>query len=290
MKKRIDRRGYNRNLLTALIFITVVLCVVIVGAAILMSKGDEAENPAVENGENNITQEANPGSPEEKETETQEPENNEAENEAPENKEAEKEPEPSPTEDEPVDEDDAWMLILANPWNRLPEDFTVELTEIGSGHKVDSRIVNDLNNMMSDLRKAGHSAFVCSSYRTNAHQTNLYNSEVRDYQNRGYSDEDAAIEAAKWVAIPGTSEHQTGLAVDIMSSYYLVLDEGQEDTAEQQWLMANSYKYGFILRYPSDKSDITGIYYEPWHYRYVGVDAATEMFEKGICFEEYLLG
>ena len=166
----------------------------------------------------------------------------------------------------------------------------VQLAEIAGGHKVDARIVDDLDAMMKDLAKAGCSAFVCSSYRTHSKQTTLYNNEVADYKAKGYSDDEAAVEAAKWVAIPGTSEHQTGLAVDIMSNYYLKLDKGQEDTAEQKWLMENSYKYGFILRYPNDKSEITGIYYEPWHYRYVGKDAAKEIYEKGICFEEYLAG
>ena len=96
------------------------------------------------------------------------------------------------------------------------------------------------------------------------------------------------IEAEKWVAVPGTSEHQTGLALDIISLYYQVLDKNQENTAEQKWLMENSYKYGFILRYPSDKSEITGINYEPWHYRYVGKEAAKEIYEMGLCLEEYL--
>ena len=95
-------------------------------------------------------------------------------------------------------------------------------------------------------------------------------------------------EAARWVARPGTSEHQTGLALDIVAASYQVLDEKQEDTAEQQWLMENSWKYGFILRYPSEKSGITGIGYEPWHYRYVGRAAAAEIHCAGVCLEEYL--
>ena len=90
------------------------------------------------------------------------------------------------------------------------------------------------------------------------------------------------------MAVPGTSEHQTGLAVDIVDMNYQLLDEKQEDTAVQKWLIKNSYKYGFILRYPSDKSEITGINYEPWHYRYVGKDVAKEVYEQGVCFEEYL--
>lgn len=206
---------------------------------------------------------------------------------------AEIEPQPEiPEVQEPdiSDVDGEWNLVLANPWNKLPEDYTVQLADIAGGHRVDARIVDDLDAMMKDMAKDGCSAFVCSSYRTHSKQTTLYNNEVADYLARGYSEEDAAVEAAKWVAIPGTSEHQTGLAVDIMSNYYLVLDEGQEDTAEQKWLMENSYKYGFILRYPNNKSEITGINYEPWHYRYVGKEAAKEIYERGICFEEYLAG
>lgn len=276
-KENFNRYDYNKKLLTVLVALTVIICVAFAVVAVILSgKGEEVKdnNPSASvsaDEENRIGEAELPEvTPEETRPEKPEPE-----------QESEKPELPKDTND--------WKLILANPWNKLPEDFTVELAEIGGGHKVDARIVNELNQMMSDLRSAGLSAFVCSSYRTNAHQTNLYNNEVNDYLNRGYSEEDAAIEAGKWVAVPGTSEHQTGLAIDIMSSHYLVLDKGQEDTAEQQWLMANSYKYGFILRYPGDKSEITGIYYEPWHYRYVGKEAAKEIFEKGICFEEYLL-
>ena len=92
----------------------------------------------------------------------------------------------------------------------------------------------------------------------------------------------------QYVALPGCSEHQTGLALDIVAAGYQILDEEQEDTAEQKWLMENSWKYGFILRYPSEKSDITGIGYEPWHYRYVGREAAREMTELDLCLEEYV--
>ena len=90
------------------------------------------------------------------------------------------------------------------------------------------------------------------------------------------------------VAVPGTSEHQLGLALDIVDMNHQILDESQEETDTQQWLMAHSWEYGFILRYPNDKSEITGIIYEPWHYRYVGRDAAREIYEQGVCLEEYL--
>lgn len=278
-EKNINRNNYNSNLLKILIALTVVICVVLVAVAVMLSdKPDKAE----ENLDKEITEKAD----EEKKSE-----NDDATEEQPPQEDAEVIIEEKPEEpDEASVDTSAWNLVLANPWNKLPEDFTVELSDIGGGHMVDSRIVDDLNQMMSDLARAGHSAFICSSFRTNTKQTTLYNNEVNEYLAMGYSEEEAAVEAGKWVAVPGTSEHQTGLAVDIMSNYYLKLDKGQEDTEEQKWLMENSWKYGFILRYPNDKSHITGIYYEPWHYRYVGKDAAKEMFERDVCFEEYLLG
>ena len=105
---------------------------------------------------------------------------------------------------------------------------------------------------------------------------------------QGYSKKDAKAKAATSVARPGTSEHQLGLAVDIVDKSHQTLDAAQEDTPVQQWLLENSWKYGFILRYPNQKSNLTGIIYEPWHYRYVGQAAAQEIHERGICLEEYL--
>ena len=228
MKRKANKTKYNRNLFVVLITVTVIVCAV--AAAVVLSKDNgsslkDKNTPSETVSDNNNS--VKTVSPEVKEEipKVSAPVEDEKDDLA---------IEPEITEPEPVTSDDDWMLVLANPWNKLPEDFSVELTYIDSVHRVDSRIVSDLNAMMSDLASAGHSAFVCSSYRTNSKQTTLYNNEVADYRNRGYSEEDAAIEAAKWVAIPGTSEHQTGLAVDIMSSHYLVLDEGQEDTAEQQ--------------------------------------------------------
>lgn len=192
--------------------------------------------------------------------------------------------------EEPTDKISDWNLILVNPRNRLPEELTVELTPLKNGQAIDKRVYNDLQAMMDAARDEGLSPLICSSYRTNEKQQTLYNSEVRRNLAKGYTQKDAQAEAGKWVAVPGTSEHQTGLAVDIVDLNYQLLDEGQEKTPVQKWLMENSYKYGFILRYPSDKSNITGINYEPWHYRYVGKKAAKEIYEKGLCFEEYLEG
>jgi D-alanyl-D-alanine carboxypeptidase len=184
--------------------------------------------------------------------------------------------------------DTNWQLILANPWNTLPENFTVETKSFHNGHSVDRRIFDDLEMMLEAAKREGLSPIICSSYRTLEKQKSLFENKIGKYLSNGLSDQEAAVEAAKWVAIPGTSEHQTGLAVDIVAKSYQILDKEQENTPEQKWLMENSYKYGFILRYPENKSDLTGINYEPWHYRYVGKEAAKEIYENGICLEEYL--
>ena len=181
-----------------------------------------------------------------------------------------------------------WRLLLVNPWNALPEDYEVELATLSNGLQVDARIYDDLNDMLTDCRAAGLEPIVCSAYRTQATQTRLYNNKVARVRASGVPEDQVEAEAARWVAKPGTSEHQTGLALDIVAASYQILDEKQEDTAEQQWLMENSWKYGFILRYPSEKSDVTGIGYEPWHYRYVGKAAAAEIHRTGVCLEEYL--
>lgn len=142
--------------------------------------------------------------------------------------------------------------------------------------------------MMNDARKNGLSPLICSSYRTYEKQSELYNEKVDYYKGLGYSEEESLKKAANWVAAPGTSEHQLGLAVDIVSLNYQMLNDDQENTKEQKWLMEHCHEYGFILRYPKDKIDITQVGYEPWHYRYVGYDAAKEITEKGLCLEEYL--
>ena len=128
----------------------------------------------------------------------------------------------------------------------------------------------------------------CGKYGSYEKQRDVFNTTMQDWINQGYTPLNAYDETKKSVAIPGTSEHATGLAVDIMSTKYGELDEKQGDTEEQKWLMEHCSEYGFVLRFPQDKSDITGIVYEPWHYRYVGVDAAKEMTENGLTLEEYV--
>lgn len=181
-----------------------------------------------------------------------------------------------------------WNLILVNKWNLIPEDFNVNVTYLDNGHAIDERAYSDLIDMLGDCRDAGLEPVICSSYRTMEKQRELYNNKIEQYVSYGYSEKEAEEKAGEIVAVPGTSEHQLGLALDIVDISNQTLDESQKDTAVQKWLMNNSWKYGFILRYPTDKSEITGIIYEPWHYRYVGKKAAKEIYDAQICLEEYL--
>lgn len=183
---------------------------------------------------------------------------------------------------------DDWMLTLVNPWNPLPEDYACTLTRLSNGHSVDERCYPDLQAMMDACRAAGLTPVICSSYRSREKQEELFQNKVNRLIAQGYSQENAKTEAARSVALPGASEHQLGLAVDIVDLNNQNLDSTQETAAVQQWLMAHSWEYGFILRYPNDKSELTGIIYEPWHYRYVGKDAAAEIYRQGVCLEEYL--
>lgn len=180
-----------------------------------------------------------------------------------------------------------WNLILVNPWNALVDEFTVETSSLTNGLLVDARILDELNAMLDDAIAAGQTVIVCSAYRTYEKQLELFEEDVQDLIDQGYTADDAALVTATSTAIPGTSEHQTGLAVDLVALDYQMLDDGQATQSEQAWLVENCYKYGFILRYPEGKEDITGIVYESWHYRYVGVEAATAMVENGWCLEEY---
>ena len=189
--------------------------------------------------------------------------------------------------DQAVSQED-WQLLLVNAWHKLPEDYHVELKTLANGLQVDARIYDDLNAMLTNCREAGLEPIVCSAYRTEDTQTRLYRNKVSRLLSAGWSRDTVEQEAARWVAPPGTSEHQTGLALDIVSADYQLLDEQQAQTPEQQWLMVHCWEYGFVLRYPTDKCAVTGIGYEPWHYRYVGKEAAREMQQKGLCLEEYL--
>lgn len=180
------------------------------------------------------------------------------------------------------------LLTLVNPWNTLPENWTVELVNIGNGHKVDKTCYDDLMAMLDACKGAGLRPVVRSSYRTQATQKRLYENKVSQWRGYGYSDAEARKKAATIVAVPNTSEHQMGWAVDIVDASYQVLNEKQATMPAQIWLMEHSWEYGFILRYPTNKSEVTGIIYEPWHYRYVGREYAKAIFDSGLCLEEWL--
>lgn len=184
-------------------------------------------------------------------------------------------------------------LILVNAKNLLPSSYSIETKVIADGNKTfnpyslsfDARAVDSLNQLLKDAQKEGLTLYVISAYRAMSKQTSLYDAEVeRQKANHPeYSDEEAKAAAGKNVAIPGTSEHQLGLAVDFNS-----VETSFENTDEFRWLKENAAKYGFVNRYPKDKVSVTGINYEPWHYRYVGVEHAKKMNEKGLCLEEYV--
>ena len=185
-----------------------------------------------------------------------------------------------------------WYLRLVNKDHPITEADVPEVaieTVDANGYQVDVRIMQDLEAMFADARAAGRNPMICSAFREWDMQVSLYENKIeRVMQEEGLTQEEAAIKASTVVAKPGTSEHQVGLALDIVSSDYQELDEAQMETEDQKWLMENSWKYGFILRYPMDKSDITGIIFEPWHYRYVGKKAAKEITEQNITLEEYV--
>lgn len=183
--------------------------------------------------------------------------------------------------EEPVQED--WNLLVVNQWNELPSNYAVELTELSNGERVDSRIYPALQEMFDDARAQGVYPIVRDGYRTGEEQQDLMDEKIQAYRSEGYSRSDAKKAAEDWVALPGTSEHQLGSAVDINA-------EKEKSTNEDVyvWLAENAHEYGFILRYPQGKEEITGISYEPWHYRYVGTEAAQEIYGLGICLEEYV--
>ena len=181
-----------------------------------------------------------------------------------------------------------WNLILVNKDNNIPEDYVVNTVKIENKYEIDSRIKEATEKMLEDARKNGLKPVVCSAYRSTKYQTNLFNKKVQEYRKKGCTREQAKEQASKWVTVPGTSEHEIGLALDIVDGSYQILDEKQENTAVQKWLMEHCYEYGFILRYPTEKNDTTKINYEPWHYRYVGVENAIFIKEKGYCLEEFI--
>lgn len=182
---------------------------------------------------------------------------------------------------------DDWKLVLINKEHSIPENYTFELETFIDDKKCDSRIIDDLYDMFQAAKEDGINLKVCSPYRDDERQTFLFNRKMNYYIRRGMSYLEAYQLSSQVVMVPGASEHQIGLALDIVCDTYTELDEGFGDTDAGKWLAENSCKYGFILRYPKGKEYITLVEYEPWHFRYVGVDAATIIMEQEITLEEF---
>ena len=180
--------------------------------------------------------------------------------------------------------------ILVNKENLLPSDYVPEtMIEIHepTGSKLDKTYVNRLDKeayasfkqMQNEALKEGYEIFIDSSYRAYEYQERVFNATAL---------EKGLDHAARYVAPPGGSEHQTGLAIDVIFRRNgEMIEEQKEDDPEIMWLFDNSHKYGFILRYPKGKESITGFNFEPWHFRYVGRVLAQELYQNGLTLEEY---
>jgi D-alanyl-D-alanine carboxypeptidase len=187
-------------------------------------------------------------------------------------------------------ESTSWNLLLVNDRHPIPDGFEndLELDTIVDSYQADHRIIEYYAEMSSAAKQDGVDLIISSAYRSTARQTELFDGWKNDFMAEGMSEEDAEIAALAYTARPGTSEHQTGLALDIMTPEYQNMDEGYVETAAAKWLLENAAAYGFILRYPQDKESLTQVSFEPWHYRYVGAADAEIIMREGYCLEEYL--
>ncbi len=185
---------------------------------------------------------------------------------------------------------DDWKLVLINKQHPIPDDYTFSLGPIKTikgTMKCDERIIEELLAMMYAASEDGVNLAICSPYRDLAWQEVLFNRKIKAYMNKGMSYMEAYKISSQAVTVPGASEHQIGLAIDIVSDTYVTLDEGFADTNAGKWLEEHCAEYGFILRYPKGKEYITSIEFEPWHFRYVGKEAAAIIMEEELCLEEF---
>lgn len=179
---------------------------------------------------------------------------------------------------------DDWRLVLVNHENELPENFEVSLSNIDTTRQFDSRAISYLKDMLVQIKKDGiRNAWVQSAYRSINQQEQLYEEKIREYMNMGMSRENAEKETSKFINKPEASEHNLGLAVD-----FNYVDINFEKTKAFTWLTQNAENYGFILRYKKEKENITKVSYEPWHWRFVGVEHAKAMNNLDMCLEEYV--
>ncbi len=181
-------------------------------------------------------------------------------------------------------DDDNWNLTLVNTGYRIIDSYKPDLVYVcGSSERLEKKIAEHYEAMYNAAKEDGVTLTPCSGYRSYDRQKNNYNNKVAYYEDLGYTKDEALEKAATIIMPPGSSEHNLGYAMDIVC-----VDEWFEDTDEFNWLMENAQDYGFILRYPKDKQDITKVTYEPWHWRYVGVEHAKKMKATGQVLEEYL--
>ena len=196
-----------------------------------------------------------------------------------------------PEPEQPAINREDWNLVLINPAHAIEKELEMTFDEV-QGYKFDSRIAGKVRELIAAAKEDGYSLAIVSGYRTMDRSRVLYANKIAEYQAMGYDEATARVEAAKWVAPPGTSEQDSGLAMDIVSGDYYTkysdLVEEFENEPEAVWLRENCARFGFILRFPKDKVEVTGINYEPWHFRYVGEEHAAAIMEQGLCLEEYL--
>lgn len=187
---------------------------------------------------------------------------------------------------------ESWNLILVNPEKALEKNFKVNLTEVDNEQRVDDRIAKAWTDWREAASEAGHQLFLASAYRTIDRQKNNFNSDINEYINAGMTEEEAIEKTKEYLTEPGHSEHHTGLALDIVDNNWIKsgrrLETEYEGEASQKWMIQTMSDYGFILRYPEGKENITNIEYEPWHFRYVGIEHAKFMEEHNLVLEEYL--
>ena len=184
------------------------------------------------------------------------------------------------------------LLVLVNHTSKMPDDYTFDTKECGSATAVNKTLQTVACDAFLSMQKAaaadGVTVWMQSGYRSVKYQTSLYERKTKYYLDKGYDNATAKEKAAAVVNPPGYSEHNCGLAADLNSPEHTGLDEGFEKTAAFRWLCEHAGDYGFILRYPKDAEDKTEIIYEPWHWRYVGVENAAKINASGLCFEEYI--
>ena len=276
----------------ALGLVLILLLGAITAGAVLLAQNnqkpsEEQNNQQSQSSDEETIEEEQPTQPQEEETIGEEQPTQPKEEET-QQEESSEEQDTRKLAEEFAQEKQEWYLLLANVDNPLPQDFTVETEVVQNSFEMDARVAQTMRDMIDAAAEDGVDLLVCSAYRSIEKQQTLFDEQVQIYLNQGKSQQEAYDLTASAIAIPGTSEHHTGLAADIVTPTHQTLDPEFADTEAGQWLQEHAWEYGFVLRYPEDKQDVTKIIYESWHYRFVGKTHAKLMKESGLCLEEYL--